>query len=313
MPESPTSLEDAPSAPGVSRPWWIAAAAVIALGVVHALLYAPVTSGAAYTYCRYAENFAQGNGLAFNPGERADGFSSFLWVTFLAFAAKLGFGTLAFSKAMGIAFHLGSQASLLFLVREIPFADRRIALAAPLLLASSSAFASETVAGAETPMFVFLLLATTHMAVRATKTGRGDVVWGGLAALLALAHPGGALTFPFFLAWRGLARNRLLEPQLPLLRALLAPAGVFLLLAGGAWAARFAYFGQPLPNAFYARASGEALALAGRGAYRALALLDEHGGFLLAGLAALALVGSGTEPWKGYALFAIAARLLLQS
>ena len=312
MPETESPLEGSPTTPGAPRSWWIAAAAVIAHGVFHSLLYGRVISGDAYTYCRYAENFAQGNGLVFNPGERADGYTSFLWVTFLAFAAKLGIGTLAFSKAMGIAFHVGSQASLLVLVREIPFAGRWLALGAPLLLASSSAFASETAAGAETPMFVFLLLATTHMAVRATKTGRGDVVWGGLAALLALARPDGALAFPFFLAWRGLARNRLLEPQLPLVRALLAPAGVFLILAGGAWAARFAYYGQPFPNAFYASPSAEALALAGRGAYRALALLDEHGGFLLAGMASVALVGAGTEPWKGYALFAIAGRLLLQ-
>ncbi|HET6202703.1 MAG TPA: hypothetical protein VFI25_07860 [Planctomycetota bacterium] len=294
------------------RPWWIAAAALIALGFVHALLYVRVTVDDAFVYSRYAENFAQGHGLVFNPGERADGYTSFLWVTFLAFAAKLGFGTVVTAKALGLGFHVASQVALLFLLREIPFAHRWLALAAPLLVASSAAFAYESVAGLETQMFVFLLLAAVHMALRATRTGRGDLVWAGLLALLTLARPDGVLFFPAFLVWRGLGRNRLLEPQLPIARALLAPTAVFLLLAGGSWAARVAYYGQPLPNPFYAGAPLPPLDLAGLGAYRTLAFFDENGGLLFAGLAALALVGWRSEPWKLFAFLAIAGRLFVQ-
>ena len=38
----------------------------------------------AYTSFRYVKNFVEGNGLVFNPGERVEGYTNFLWVMILS-------------------------------------------------------------------------------------------------------------------------------------------------------------------------------------------------------------------------------------
>src|SRR5512135_788486 len=44
----------------------------------------------AFIYFRYALNWAHGQGLAFNPGQPVEGFSSPIWMAVLAWATRLG-------------------------------------------------------------------------------------------------------------------------------------------------------------------------------------------------------------------------------
>ena len=52
---------------------------------------------------RYAENLVKGHGLVFNPGERVEGYTNFLWVLLMAGAMKFSVRPEIFSNALGIA------------------------------------------------------------------------------------------------------------------------------------------------------------------------------------------------------------------
>src|SRR5262249_6892870 len=66
------------------------AALVLALGVVRAARIAWVTDDA-YISFRYADHLVRGFGLVFNPGERVEGYSNFLWTLWCALGLRLGF------------------------------------------------------------------------------------------------------------------------------------------------------------------------------------------------------------------------------
>jgi arabinofuranosyltransferase len=44
----------------------------------------------AYISFRYARNLIEGHGLVFNPGEKVEGYTNFLWVLIIAMGMKLG-------------------------------------------------------------------------------------------------------------------------------------------------------------------------------------------------------------------------------
>ena len=68
-----------------SHPWLtLALLGTLALAFWHARVYQFLTDDA-YISFRYADNFARGDGLVFNPGgERVEGYTNFLWVLLLA-------------------------------------------------------------------------------------------------------------------------------------------------------------------------------------------------------------------------------------
>src|SRR4030042_1361768 len=68
----------------------------------HALCVSRYTVDDAYISFRYAENAAKGYGLVFNPGERVEGYTNFLWVILLAGFYWIGANTLLAAKAIGI-------------------------------------------------------------------------------------------------------------------------------------------------------------------------------------------------------------------
>ena len=63
--------------PALSAPW-LALLAFLAYGARRFLL------DDAFISFRYARNLLEGNGLVWNPGERVEGYSNFLWVLELA-------------------------------------------------------------------------------------------------------------------------------------------------------------------------------------------------------------------------------------
>src|SRR5687767_11348142 len=74
---------------------------VFAIRAAYAL-YASYTYEDALITLRYAANFAAGEGLVFNPGQRVFGASTPLWVLLLGMLGKLGVGPLlATAKGIG--------------------------------------------------------------------------------------------------------------------------------------------------------------------------------------------------------------------
>ncbi len=59
-------------------------ALIVATSARYRGLYHGNTIDDAYISFQYAKNWASGNGVVFNPGERVEGYTNFLWVALLA-------------------------------------------------------------------------------------------------------------------------------------------------------------------------------------------------------------------------------------
>src|SRR4051794_18934740 len=94
----------------VLRRYWPVVVAA-ALLVPHALLFDFVNDDA-YISFRYARNLVEHGQLVFNPGERVEGFTNFLWTLLLAGGIKLGLSPVLTSRFLGIAFGVGTLAGL---------------------------------------------------------------------------------------------------------------------------------------------------------------------------------------------------------
>src|SRR5690606_27722292 len=56
----------------------------------------------AFITYRFSRNFARGNGLVLNVGDRVEGYTNFLWTWFLSIPEKQGWDTPLFSVLVGI-------------------------------------------------------------------------------------------------------------------------------------------------------------------------------------------------------------------
>jgi len=228
---------------------------------------------------RYARSLAAGAGLTFNPGERVEGYTNFLWTVLLAAALRLGL------DAVHLAGVLSSLCLLLLVVRVARFGGSRAphpwwALPAPLLLALHPLARAESVGGLESALFALLVWWGFEAAV--TPTGRQGRV-GAAFGLAMLVRPEAAGLFAVVLALQ--ARRG--AP------ALVREAAVFLGLVLPLFAFRFAYYGDLVPNTFHAK-----VAWSTQQALRGARYAWDSGGRILSWpVLGLALAGCGRD-WR---------------
>lgn len=187
----------------------------------------------AYIYFRYAQNWANGRGLVFNPGERVWGNTDVLWSMLLAMAAWARLDVVWTAKVAGALFGAACFPLAQALAGRL---DWRAAIAAPLLLAGFIDLPYWSVSGMDSGLFAFAAALALLLTVRAAE-GAG----GGAAAAIAWAVAGTA-----------------------------RPEGIGLGLVAMAWLKRrdwfvFAavlaiwlaavslYYGDPIPNTFWAK------------------------------------------------------------
>jgi len=231
-----------------------------ALFFAHALFYF-VALGTdavddAYISFRYAQNALRGHGLVFNPGERVEGFTNFLWTALMIpLEGSVGQHVGRASMLIGALFGFATLALV------IRFAPRGAGWLAAFLLAADGSFVLWSVGGLETPLFAFLIFAGAWLYVQeqTNAEGRTNLPYSGiLFALAAMTRPEGVLVFAVTVAhqaaWRVLSERRLFT-----LRDL-ARVFVFAALFVPYWLGRWWYYKSFLPNTFHAKvaASGPA-------------------------------------------------------
>ncbi len=238
---------------------WALPALFVVLGLGAAFVYLEPFEDAFITF-RYAEHLAHGLGFAYNPGEQVEGFTSFSWTVLLAGAARLGMSVPATATALSLL----SGAAFVILVwkfaeqsaradgSEATLADRSFACA---LVVASGTFGYFAASGMETLFFACLLCGGV-LALLAEHTPLRAAFAGTLLALAAMTHPEG-IGYAFVLLG-ALAFERSSR------RFALHAAFACALCLVPFYAYRWAHFGYPFPNTFYAKASPSlALFLAG--------------------------------------------------
>ncbi|MGI6458427.1 MAG: hypothetical protein ACOX5R_22820 [bacterium] len=209
----------------------------------------------AFISFRYAEHFADGLGLVYNPGERVEGYSTFLWVLLLSFFYRVGADTLLAAKVLGVLFSLLTLLLVLFSYRWIREITAETSLTAAFFLGSSGIFLPWQFSGMEVSMYSFLITLTLMVylgQVRGRESVSACFILVLLCWLTALTRPEGLLLFAV------LVGDQILLYCLPLNRRKLFSVGntlilPFLFLYGGYILWRYSYYGFFLPNTFYAK------------------------------------------------------------
>jgi hypothetical protein len=242
----------------------------LGLAVAYFLAYRVLWLGDdAYISFRYARNLAEGHGLVFNPGERVEGYTNFLWTVFLGAAGWLG----ANIPHVGLFGNLAAFGGVLLLTaatarRSSPGGreDGPVLPLAALALAGSGAFAVWGSSGLETMPAAFLVIAGVWAA------SRSPVLAGLCFTLAAMTRPdhvllvaamGLALVVEDLLFGETAAAEG--EPSGGRLRAwwrrldfprYVRYAAPFVLLYVPYFLWRWWYYGDLFPNTYYAKSGG---------------------------------------------------------
>ncbi len=282
--------------------------AAIALFVLHAYQFR-FTQDDAYISMRYARNLVEGHGLVFNLGERVEGYTNFRWTLLLALFLRLGLPIQSAAAVAGTAFACGAIAAAARLARAIEGRWGPAAAATAALLAANSALALWSTGGLETGMFTFFVTAAFERGLAPGVSARGRLLAPVFFVLASLTRPEGPFFFALWFAIR-LGDTFLRIGGEPLAgparagsaRELVRDAVWFAvpLALYAAW--KLSYFGDLLPNTFYAKA-GFTVEYLKRGAAYAKEFFLDYGAFGIA--PALALYAARKGGLRG-----IEARLL---
>lgn len=229
-------------------------AAVAAVFLLHSL-YLSVVAEDAFISFRYAANLAGGHGLAWNPGTPpVEGYTNFLWVLLSSLAIAVGLEVTVFAQVAGLV------AGLLILAYTYLFAVRllRLSPSAALipcgLLAISGPLATWASSGMETALFTLLVLAACyHFIGGMSRRGRVRYLSPLLLLAATLTRPEGLLFAVVLFAMTGVLNGA--DPKARRGSTVL-PFLVYLipLIAYVVW--RASYFGDWLPNTYYAKVGG---------------------------------------------------------
>jgi len=202
---------------------------------------------------RYALNLYKGYGLVWNPGERVEGYTNFLWVIIMAFGMVLKISPEIFSNVSGIASGVVTVALLVFFSAKYAGWDNPIIWLAPLLLSTSRSFTGWCTGGLATLFFTMLVfLAVLQFLRERKKEVQAPIFSSILLSLASLTRPD-ALLFTcivgvFFISEVLLKRRKF--------AALLSWVAPYILIVGAHFLWRYSYYGFWLHNTFYAKVSG---------------------------------------------------------
>jgi arabinofuranosyltransferase len=205
----------------------------------------------AYITFRHATNFAAGDGLVFNPGERVEATTSFLFALLVGVAVWLGADPAPAALVLNL-FALGLALFLLFDTRHgAPARARCLAgLTAAVFVSFMPGVFFYSVVGMET-VFSAALLATGALLVTRAGSRTAFLAAGIFLGLAAAARLDTLVLLPA-IAVAALSRPDARRHRAWLLCGALGLGAILIPVV----AARYLYYGDVLPNTYYAKAVG---------------------------------------------------------
>lgn len=246
----------------------------------------------------YARRLALGDGLVFNPGERVEGYTNFLWTVSMApvyWLSRLFRGDFV-EWCVGTSILVSAlDVALVALIGRRLWGERVLPLIAAVGLCvldnSYTVWAMMALESHYVALWVLVTLAlwTSELRHRAWLTGLA-------LAAVPMARPDGALFVVAFALSEGVhalfTRDRVLLRQR--LRALVIAGAVAALVFGAYFAWKWRYYGWPLPNTYYLKVGSSKFDALERGIGYVKGFLDERGDLPLLALLALPFIGNPT-------------------
>lgn len=225
---------------------------VIAALVIYGVLawsFRGFTADDTFIFARFAEHLVAGHGLVFNPGERVQGFTSPLWTLLVAAAAWAGLPTIAFAKVAGAALGAGCIVLAAMVGRHI---DQRAGVIAPIVLAGFLDLPYWAVSGMDAPLFAFVVALALWVTISAAAGGpmaAAGIAWG----IAGITRPEGVMFGLIAMTW-------LLHRRRGTHGGSVLPWAMFVMPLV-AWAIfAWSFYGDPLPNTYYAKRFDHGLA-----------------------------------------------------
>jgi hypothetical protein len=248
----------------------------LSLVVFGAILYENlffVTDDTFITF-RYAQNLLDGNGLVYNAGQYVEGYTNFLFVLLLAFFKLLGAEFLATARVLSLVSFIAIYALVVYYIR-IRTKNYFLAAISGFFMCASYPFVTWVMGAMEGHVATLFVTVATVLLLRVLEEETVPSHWkwvsGGCFALAYLTRPD-MVVFPVAVcavlsacACLAYKRKQETNTHIKLIIALLAPVLITLLLH---YTWRWFYYGQLLPNTYYAKVSGislQVLALNGVG------------------------------------------------
>ncbi len=244
-----------------------------------------------FTVLHYGRNLAEGSGLVFGNGERADAFVNLGWVLLLALPIRFGVDPLLAAKALGLLCSLGTYTILNDLLRRLQPSGRHWvpSLALAVGMAGSRLFGAAAASGLGTPLEAFMLagLARTLAIEWEHRNFIGSAGW---LALLTLTRPeAGALALVTALLVRIASTTR------PAVAMMILGSLVAAVVLGLRWL----YFGSLLPDSYAISIAPSKLTRITLGTEYVVSFFSALGpaAWILFAVGVLATLHRGIGPW----------------
>ena len=252
-------------------PVLIASAALLVAAWAHQAHY-DFQHDDAYISYRYAENWALGHGPVYNPGERVEGYSNFLYVLFLRECHALGLDIVRASRTLGTWAHFALVLMTYWFVTARLRRGPMWGVAAAAAVALHAAVAAWARSGLETVPFALVVFAGVSAFVTEHERRRSHLASGFLFGLGGLLRADGGLFVLLTLAF--LVRKRVSAKRV----ASFAATAAALVIPHLVW--RWTYYGYPFPNSYYLKTGGDIVQQL-RGVFYTYNFVEPFGGPLL--------------------------------
>ena len=232
------------------RAIWLWAAASLAIAAVGMWWSRYYFVDDAYISLRYCYNFLNGDGLVWNPGERVEGYSNFLQVILMSALGGFGLDLTLAARLVPIAAYAGLVVFLLVRAQRDP---HHVADTLPLIFVTASLpVVIWTLGGLEATIMAALVAVAVWRFADALDGHRGIATLAPLFVLIAMTRHDGIGFFIVSLAAAGIAWKRQGRPNG---KDILAFIAIFAVLYGTYTVWRVLYYGDLLPNPYYAKSS----------------------------------------------------------
>jgi len=234
----------------------------ILIFLIHTMFYVGWCMDDPFITFRYARNFAEGNGIVFNVGERIDGYSNFLYVLIFSLIIKLGLDPVRISLIFGLISGIFTLILIYYFSRKYLSGKGLINYITLYLLAFNGAFAIWSVGLLETNFFTFLVLLSVLLFLKGVafkseierKSSSALLLSAIVLFLLSITRPEGPIIFASLFITRFIIvlfnKEKIKRQDI-----LWATTYILLYLIYFSW--HYYYYGKPFPNSFYAKATGD--------------------------------------------------------
>ena len=212
----------------------------------------------AFITFRYVENFINGNGLVFNPGEYVEGYTSFLWTILLSVFAWSNVDFVALSQYLSVGFGILILPFTFLLSKQIKinaspkFSAILFNLIPVVMIALTGGVHYWSISGMETSMFVFLILLSIYLYLRRSENRLYLIV----LLLASLTRPEGiaySVTLIALHVYRRRKQKQVTAELMGIVKSLKLEVVYYAFPLLVYFLFRLSYYGYPFPNTFYAK------------------------------------------------------------